>query len=149
MTQIVTGEIQQYMERVKSKSLYFFVACLNSIVFYDDDPDYISNVLKIYFSQFKRLNNDRDESHKNEVLTLILRGINNIAANLDPGTLESTFNSITEEMEILFKLTNSNSFKVKIEALKLIFQFIKVDQTVKKDTNYERAQAFFKRLLQM
>lgn len=183
MTQIVTGEIQQYMERVKSKSLYFFVSCLNSIVFYDDDPDYISNVLKIYFSQFKRLNIEREESHKNEVLTLILRGINNIAANLDPGTLETTFNSITEEMDILFRLSNSNSFKVKIEALKLIFQFIKVDQTlndkfyrtlykviaslrnvaamkldstfaliykaVKKDTNYERAQAFFKRLLQM
>ena len=59
-----------------------------------------------------------------------MRGINSIASNLDPVTLETTFKSITEEIGILFKLTNSESFKVKIESLKLIFQFIKVEASL-------------------
>lgn len=130
MTQVFTGEIQQYMERVKTPSLYFYISLLNKIVFFEDDLDYISNVLKIYFSQFKRLTKEKDENHKNEILTLILRGINNIASNLDPGTLETTFNTVTEEIGILFKLTNSNSYKVKIESLKLIFLFIKVEESL-------------------
>ena len=130
MTAVFTGEIQQYVERVQNKSLYFYISCLNKIVFYEDDPEYISDILKLYFSQFKRLSRGHETNHKNEILTLILRGINNIASNLDPGTLETTFHSITEEIGILFTLTNSESFKVKIESLKLIFQFIKVEASL-------------------
>lgn len=130
MTSVVTGELQQFMERVKTPALYFYISLLNKIVFFEDDIDYITSVLKIYFSQFKRLNKEREEKHKNEILTLILRGINKIATNLDPSTLETTFNSVTEEIGLLFRLTNSNSYKVKIEALKLIFLFIKVEESL-------------------
>jgi ribosome biogenesis protein MAK21 len=130
MTQVVTGEIQQYIQNVKTPAIYFYISLLNKIVFFEDDIDYITYVLKLYFSQFKRLNTERNENHKNEILTLILRGINSIATNLDPTTLESTFNSVADEVTHLFRLTNSNSFKVKIEALKLIFLFIKVDESL-------------------
>lgn len=130
MTAVVTGEIQQYLERVKTPALYFYISLLNKIVFFEDDIDYITNVLKIYFSQFKRLSKEREESHKNEILTLILRGINNIASNLDPSTLETTYHSITDDLKLLFALTSSNSYKVKIESLKLIFQFIKVEEAL-------------------
>lgn len=130
MTSVFTGEIQQYMERVHNKSLYFYISCLNKIVFYEDDTEFIGDILKIYFSQFKRLCRGNESAHKNEIITLILRGIHNIASNLDPGTLEITVEGITEEIGILFTLTNSDSFKVKIEALKLIFVFIKVQASL-------------------
>ncbi|CAI2386621.1 unnamed protein product [Moneuplotes crassus] len=131
MTAVFTGEIQQFMERVHNKSLYFFVSCLNKIVYYEDDTDYIADALKIYFSQFKRLFRGHETAHKNEVITLILRGIHNIVSNLDPGTLELTVQSISEEIGILFSLTRSNSFRVKIETLKLIFVFLKVQVSLK------------------
>ena len=131
MTQVVTGEVRQQIERVKTQSIYFYISLLNKIVFYEDDIEFISSVVKLYFSQFKRLNKEVEEKHKNNILTLILRGINNIVNNLDPGTLESTFKSVSDEIDALFKLTHSNSFNVQVESMKLIFHFVKAEETLR------------------
>lgn len=145
MTQVVTGEVRQQIERVKTQSIYHYISLLNKIVFFEDDIEFIASVVKLYFSQFKRLNKEKEEKHKNNILTLILRGINNIVNNLDPGTLESTFKNVSEEIDALFKLTHSNSFNVQVESMKLIFHFIKVEETLR-DRYYRTLYNFISEL---
>lgn len=131
MTPVVIGQIQITLERVDIPAMHNYMLLINKIIFFEDDIDHIINVLKLYFSQFKKLVNDKNEEYKNRVLSIILSGINKVVRNLDPSTLESTYSSISDQLYIIFKLSHRSSYNVRIECLQLIFQFIKIDESLR------------------
>lgn len=130
MTSVVVGQIQAILERVKVQALHNYMLLLNKIIFFEDDIDHITSMIKLYFSQFKKLVEEKNEEFKNRILSIILSGINKIVKNLDPSTLEPIYSSVQDQLYIIFKLSHRSSFTVRIECMQLIFQFIKIDPSL-------------------
>jgi ribosome biogenesis protein MAK21 len=127
MTPVIFNEVQQYISHLPPTSLYFYISLLNKLIFTYADMDFITSLLKLYFSLFKQLSKATSDTNKNSILTLLLRGINSIVANLDPSALETAYGEVSGEISLLFRLGNSESFKVKVEALRLVYGFVKAD----------------------
>ena len=115
MTPVVVGQIQIILERVNIQAMHNYMLLLNKILFFEDDVDHITNVIKLYFSQFKKLVNEEGEEYKNRVISIILSGINKIVKNLDPSLLEMTYSSIKDQLYVIFKLSHRSSLNVRIE----------------------------------
>ena len=83
-----------------------------------------------------KANGDIDQS-ENKIVEQVLKGINVLMthskAELALGGKESELKKLLEdEMNMLFKLTHHNVFRIQIQVFKLLFQFAKVTQGMAK-----------------
>ena len=145
MTPVVFGQVSTILERVSIQAMHNYMLLLNKTLFFEDDIDHINNILKLYFAQFKKLVQEKSEEYKNKVISIILAGINKIVKNLDPNTLETTYQGVSDQLYIIFKLSHRSIFSVRIECLQLIFQFVKIDESLR-DRFY---RTLFKMLLSL
>ena len=91
-------------------------------MFEEDDLEHVSQILQLYFQIFNKI---KDESAA-DTLSLILKGISKVVSSLDKTALETLVNVLNKDIESLFLLSHTQNFKIRVQTLTLLFQFIKV-----------------------
>lgn len=145
MSPIILSYIEKFIfnNRTNSRLVFYSLVFLSRMELVNS-KEYLEGFLKLLFELFDLFSKDEDiyDSEVNSKnLTLILKTINIItrfceAQGVDIKTL------IQEKLEILFKLSHSNSLKLKAKILKLIFHMIHYHKQ-------DEANRYFKSLYEM
>lgn len=115
------------MQSCKPQGLYYSIAVLNRLMFSEDDLDQVSQILQLYFQIFNKL---KDEQAA-DTLGLLLKGISKVISSLDKTALETLIGVLTKDIESLFAMSHSSNFKIRVQTLTLLFQFIKIQEDLK------------------
>lgn len=128
MCGIVVKEVKQFMETAKPNGIYYSISLINSVIFYEEDLDEITEIVQLYFARFNKLTQGRSttDPFSNQIMGLILKGVTKIAEHMDKGSLETVLNRVSGDINLLFKVSHSQTFKIRVQTLTLIFQFMKI-----------------------
>lgn len=93
------------------------------------DLDQITEVLRLYFQIFNKLNSEEEMPSK--TMGLILKGISSAVETLDKTALESVVKAVANDIDTLFQMTHKPNFKLRVQSLTLIFSLVKVEEELK------------------